>query len=92
MRQKDLPSLAGFLARLGSDKPVLDKTGFAIDVDMSKIMDSASQADGARPPANTGIFDAMVANLPDGLGLKLASTKARVEVLVIDHAEKVTEN
>jgi uncharacterized protein (TIGR03435 family) len=96
MRQKDLPSLAGFLTRLGSDRPVLDKTGlkgsFAVDVDMSKIMDSASQADGGRPPTNTGIFDAMVANLPDGLGLKLASTKARVEVLVIDHAEKVTEN
>jgi len=94
LRQKDLPSLATFLTRLGSDKPVIDKTGltgnFGLELDMSKIMETAQSGGG--PPTNEGMFEAAVGAIQDELGLKLAPTKAPVEILVIDHAEKPSEN
>jgi uncharacterized protein (TIGR03435 family) len=93
-RQKDLPSLATFLTRLGSDKPVIDKTGltgyFSLELDMSKIMEAAQTGGG--PPTNEGMFEAAVNAIQDELGLKLAPTKAPVEILVIDHVEKPSEN
>jgi uncharacterized protein (TIGR03435 family) len=94
LRQKDLPSLATFLTRLGSDRPVIDKTGltgyFELELDMSKIMETAQSGGG--PPTNEGMFEAAVSAIQDELGLKLAPTKGPVEILVIDHAEKPSEN
>jgi uncharacterized protein (TIGR03435 family) len=94
LRQKDLAALAMFLTRLGSDKPVIDKTGltgyFDLDLDMSKIIETAQSGGG--PPTNESMFDAAVSAIQDELGLKLAPTKAPIEILVIDHAEKPSEN
>jgi len=94
LRQRDLPSLATFLTRLGSDKPVIDKTGltgyFNLELDMSKIMETAQSGGG--PPSNESIFDAAVSAIEDELGLKLTPTKAPVEILIIDHAEKPSGN
>lgn len=94
LRQRDLPSLATYLTRLGSDRPVIDKTGltgyFSLDLDMSKIMSEAAQS--GEPPSNGGIFEATVNSIQDELGLKLSPTRAPIEMLVIDHAEKLTGN
>jgi uncharacterized protein (TIGR03435 family) len=94
LRQRDLPALARFLTRLGSDKPAIDKTGltgyFDLDLDMSKIMETAQSGGG--PPTNEGMFEAVVSAIQDEPGLKLTPTKAPVEILVIDHAEKPSEN
>lgn len=94
LRLRDLPSLATYLERLGSDRPVIDKTGltgyFALDLDMAKIMEEAAQSGG--PPTNGSIFDATVSAMQDELGLKLTPTKAPIEILVIDHAQKPSEN
>jgi uncharacterized protein (TIGR03435 family) len=95
LRLKDIPALAAFLTRMGSDKPVVDRTGlkgnFAIDLDMAKIME-ISQADTTASPTNVGMFDALTAALQDTLGLQLVSRKTQVDVFAIDHVEKVTEN
>jgi uncharacterized protein (TIGR03435 family) len=86
-------------------RPVLDKTGFtgefdlhlsfAADESLMGLPGSGAPGDpgGARLPAEAdptrpNIFAA----LEEQLGLKLVPAKAPVEVLVIDHVEKPTEN
>jgi uncharacterized protein (TIGR03435 family) len=95
MRQRDLPSLATFLTRLGSDRPVIDQTGlvgsFALEVDMSPIFEEAA-AGGAAPTNGIQLFEGLANAIQDKLGLKLAPTKASVETLVVDHAEKPSGN
>jgi uncharacterized protein (TIGR03435 family) len=92
MRQRDLPSLARYLTRLGADRPVVDRTGltgtFRIELDMQRIMAAAAQI--SAPPTNESVFQASVDAVQDQLGLKLTSTKAHVDVLVIDGAQKPT--
>jgi uncharacterized protein (TIGR03435 family) len=94
MRQMDLPSLATFLTRLGSDRPVIDKTGltgrFALELDMSPILEPASGEQ--RPPTNEEMFEAAVNAIQNKLGLKLVQTKAPVETFVVDYAQKPFEN
>jgi uncharacterized protein (TIGR03435 family) len=82
------------------DRPVLDKTGFTgeFDLDLSFTPDEALQGFGgqgdpvgarlATDPNLPNIFAA----LEEQLGLKLAAAKGPVEVLVVDHAERPTEN
>ena len=41
---------------------------------------------------NVTTATSLISGLQDKLGLKLDSTRAHVEVLVIDHVEKPTEN
>jgi uncharacterized protein (TIGR03435 family) len=95
-RYSDISALAAFVMRMGADRPVVDKTGLkgnlAIDVDMSKVQELAAQENAGGPPSNTAMYEALVAVIQDTLGLKLVSTKARIEVFAIDHAEAVTPN
>ena len=92
LRQRDLPSLAHYLTRLGADRPVIDKTGltgtFKIELDLPKIMGAAIEGGG--PPSNENVFRATVDAVQDELGLRLAATKSPLDVLVIDHVEKPT--
>jgi uncharacterized protein (TIGR03435 family) len=94
-RNVDLPWLARFLTRFGSDKPVIDKTGlvgnFDLDLDMERILTPAAEAAGGNPNSEA-IFDQMANALNDQLGLKLVATKASIEVLVIDRAERPSQN
>lgn len=91
------------LANVLSDvlgRPVIDKTEFTatFDVKLEFTPDGTTfGADGFGPPgglppsfdtSGPSIFTA----LQDQLGLKLESQKAPAEILVIDHAEKATEN
>jgi bla regulator protein BlaR1 len=89
VRDQSMQGLVDSLSRL-MDRPVLDRTGLkgTFDITMDYEMDTDA---GDRPGANItgpGMFSAF----RDELGLKFESTRAPVDVLVIDHAEKPSEN
>jgi uncharacterized protein (TIGR03435 family) len=82
-----MPQLADFLAR-HLDRPVIDKTELAgvFDFELRWAQDDSHSTDSASGPS---IFTAV----QEQLGLKLQSQKLPVEILVVDHAERVpTEN
>jgi len=80
-------------------KTVVDKTGlkgsFSYTLDWKKYLDQLQASSGPDVPQ---IFDpssvepAISSALEEQLGLKLESTKGPVEILVIDHVERPTEN
>ena len=88
-----VPALAtGFGARAG--RPVIDKTGLTgfFDFKVPIAPDPSAtpgQGRGARAGAGLSTEDAQ---LLDGLGLKLESSKTIVDVMVIDYIEKPSEN
>jgi uncharacterized protein (TIGR03435 family) len=90
----DMSWLATYLTHLGSDMPVVDKTGltgkYDLDLDMDKVMAAAGAESGNS--SISSIFQATVDALEEQRGLKLVRSKAPVEVLVIDHAERPTQN
>jgi len=89
-------SMAGLAWRLGRklDRPVIDRTGlqgeFNYKLEWTPEEELAKKAaqPGAALPDRPSIFVA----IQQQLGLKLEPQKAPVEILVIDHAEKPTEN
>jgi uncharacterized protein (TIGR03435 family) len=81
-----MPQFAEFLARK-LDRPVLDETGLkgAFEV----VFDAAPYSlDGAGDAGGPSVFTA----LQEQLGLKLEARKAPVEILVVDRAERPSEN
>jgi uncharacterized protein (TIGR03435 family) len=68
----------------GIDLPVVDRTGIAgtFDIVLKSAPSAAREADSG----------ALFAIIQEQLGLKLAPAKAPFEVVVIDHAEKPSEN
>ena len=90
-RNVKMDYFAFFLSRI-MDRAVIDRTGLPdrYDVDAHFIPDGARfNGDGpAVSPDCSDIFSA----LPKQLGLKLESTKGPVQFLVIEHADKPTEN
>jgi uncharacterized protein (TIGR03435 family) len=92
-----LMRLAEILGPPWMSLPVLDQTGiegeFDFKLDLSKyVLDPET----GRPVLDNGKVDmesALMRALPEQLGLGLRRTKAPIEVLVIDHAERVpTDN
>lgn len=82
-RSMGMSSLAGRIASV-VNRPVTDKTGLVgpFDFDLAWTPDDAVDQNGP------SIFTA----LQEQLGLKLASTRGPVDVLVIDHVEHPTED
>jgi uncharacterized protein (TIGR03435 family) len=86
-----MADFANVLARM-TNRPVIDRTGlpgsFDLDLQFSPAgLPSAAPPNPDRPAAaddNPSLFTA----LQEQLGLKLESTRAGVDVLVIDHAER----
>lgn len=80
--------------RPGQERPVVDKTGltgfYDFTLEFAPDLSGLNTVEGTAPPQFDGptIFTA----LREQLGLKLESAKGPVEVFVIDHAEKPTEN
>lgn len=81
------------------DKPVVDQTGLAdrYDFNLNWTPDQSQFAamGGNVPPPNTDDPNAppsLYVALQEQLGLKLESTKANVDVMVIDHVEKPSAN
>jgi uncharacterized protein (TIGR03435 family) len=73
------------LARTSLDRPVVDHTLLTGKFDWEvQWVPEDLQVDGARRPEGPGIFEAF----RDQLGLKLEPGRDRVDVLVIDHAER----
>jgi uncharacterized protein (TIGR03435 family) len=65
----------------GMDRPIIDKTGIrgAFDITLASLAEKVRQGDSA------AIFDAV----EEQLGLKLVPARTSIEVLVVDHAERV---
>jgi len=94
-------TMADFAEALGQgalDRPVVDQTGLAgrFDFRLTWTPDEAHfGAVGGSKPSPTESADAppdLFTAIQEGLGLKLLSTKAPVDVIVIDHAEKPSAN
>jgi uncharacterized protein (TIGR03435 family) len=96
----NMGDLAKALANL-LDRTVVDKTGisgvfhirltFASD-DTTVRAPVVYPDDPGNPPAATDLDPNIFTALQEQLGLKLGSSKGPVEVLVVDHAEKPSEN
>ena len=83
---KSMAEIAG-LMRFIVDRPVVDQTGLAgrFDFVLKWTPDGAETSDPNAPPE---LFTA----IQEQLGLKLEPVKAPVDVLVIDHVERPSEN
>lgn len=83
---KSIAEIAG-LMKFVVDRPVVDQTGLAgrFDFVLKWTPDGAEASDPNAPP---GLFTA----IQEQLGLKLEPVKAPVDVLVIDHVERPSEN
>jgi len=69
-------------------RPVLNKTGLTGTYDVKMEATPSFRINSNPDPADIGVFDAVQVQL----GLKLEAQKAMIEVLVVDHIEKPTEN
>ena len=68
-------------------QPVTDTTGLTGEYDFSLYWDAGT------PAAELDSAPTLIQALQDQLGLKLESAKGKVDVLVIDHVEKIpTDN
>jgi uncharacterized protein (TIGR03435 family) len=81
------------------DKPVVDQTGLTdrYDFNLNWTPDQsqfAAMGGHVRPPAtdDPNAPPSLYVALPEQLGLKLESTKANTDVMVIDHVEKPSPN
>jgi len=98
-------TLAQAFIATAAGRPVVDKTGLAgsYDLRMPSLTlpppppgfsqtdaHSTSQPMDAPPPA--GDSESIFTVLPEALGLRLEPTKGEVDMLVIDHVERPTEN
>jgi uncharacterized protein (TIGR03435 family) len=86
-RNISMAGFAGTLSRLQElDRPVIDATGLkgVFNLSLNYSPDDAAPSDNAGP----SIFTA----LTEQLGLKLEAGKGPVDILVIDHVEKPSDN
>jgi uncharacterized protein (TIGR03435 family) len=78
------------------DRPVVDKTGISgrYDVALNWTPDDfqASRLNGFPAPVDRTEVPDLFTAIQEQLGLRLESTKRTVEVMVIDHVERPTEN
>jgi bla regulator protein BlaR1 len=96
VRNTPMAILAGFLARTGG-RPVVDRTGITDRIDFrlewtpesNVCTQSICQGVEVEPDPNPVTFMEAVR---EQLGLRLTSTKAPVQTLVIDHIERPSEN
>jgi uncharacterized protein (TIGR03435 family) len=82
--RQTMADFAGRLSSIDIGRPVIDKTDLTGSFDIRLEYAPAPSADSTGP----SIFTAV----EEQLGLKLASDKGPVEVLVIDHVERPSEN
>lgn len=71
------------------DRPVIDQTGLKGRYELTL---NWTEDDGPSPGANTSNGPSLFTAIQEQLGLKLEATRGPVPVLVIDHAERPSEN
>jgi uncharacterized protein (TIGR03435 family) len=72
----------------GVERPVIDKTGLTGSYDIKFEATPERRLHAEADPSEISVFTAV----QEQLGLKLEAQKAQVEVLVVDHVEKPSEN
>jgi len=87
-----IPQFFGEVQRLAVDRPIVDQTGLTgtFDITLQFTREDIGSLGMTQLPDNAApnLFDA----LQEQLGLKLEGMKAPVDVMVIDHAEKPSED
>jgi uncharacterized protein (TIGR03435 family) len=78
------------------DRPVLDRTGlngeYDFKIEYAVDPDATNRSGGVMTALFSGLTCSGLSAALQDLGLKCESTKGPVEVLVIDHVEKPSEN
>jgi len=87
----DLSELAQFLSAI-ADRPILNKTGIPGLFDITTTPFKPAPGSRIEGNADPETIPTIFTMLPEQLGLKLESAKGPVEVLVIDHVERPSEN
>ena len=94
-RAVDMPDVVGFVENW-TDRPLLDKTGikglYRIETPGWQPMQVVPFAPGQKQDGVDMADIPTIFTLFDRLGLKMESTRDKVDVYVIDHIEKPTEN
>jgi uncharacterized protein (TIGR03435 family) len=100
LERAPMAALANQLAQV-LGRSVIDKTGLPgnYDFELKWTPDESTPGmarmavgDGPPPPSDAGAGTSIFTALQDELGLKLESTKGPVEILVIERAQKASEN
>jgi uncharacterized protein (TIGR03435 family) len=85
--------LATTLSRSGLDRPVIDRTELVGGFDLHLKWTADAPEDAAKASATADVTGLSVFSaVKEQLGLKLESARLPVEILVIDHVEKPSEN
>jgi uncharacterized protein (TIGR03435 family) len=93
-RSATMAELASVMQRAALDGPVLDQTGltarydFDLEFSPDETLFGGALGNGSADSANPGLFAA----IQQQLGLRLEGTRGLVEVLIIDHVERPSEN
>src|SRR5581483_1881958 len=95
-QEMDMSLLAGALSDFVK-RTVIDKTGLTKKYDVKLTwtpdqMPAAAGAAGGDAPAVNENGPSLFTAIQEQLGLRLESTRGPVELIVIDHVEKATEN
>jgi uncharacterized protein (TIGR03435 family) len=92
-RNANMEQFTSILQRAILDRPVIDRTGLSGRYDFQlDWKPDETQFDGALQPNANSTYPDFYAALQQQLGLRLESTRAAVEVLVIDRLERPTAN
>jgi uncharacterized protein (TIGR03435 family) len=98
VHNSSMSEFAGMMQETVMDRPVIDQTGLAGRYDFTLNWtpdDSQFGGMGAKVPPptdNTNPPPNLYTAIQEQIGLKLDATKAPTDVMVIDHAEKPSEN
>lgn len=99
IRNATMSDFAGFLQGVVLDRPVVDQTGltdrfdFTLDWTADETQFPDRQGFPAPPPdPNAETFPDLFTAIQQQLGLKLESAKLPVDVIVVDHIERPSEN
>jgi bla regulator protein blaR1 len=90
MPKADMADVLDAISHSMLDRPVLDKTGLTGTYDVRLVFTPDTRANRASEPDPNDI--SILTAVQEQLGLKLKPQKALIEVLVVDRAEKPTEN